>query len=143
MRKFGLPAVAPIFLLVATAALVAASVRALAANPHIFQRPALSKDLIAFGYAGDLWTVPRTGGKATRLTIGIGIETSPVFSPDGSAIAFTADYDGNTDVFTIPSTGGVPYRVTYHPAVDQVVGWSPDGSDILFRSDRNSASRYT
>ena len=110
---------------------------------HIFQRPALSKDLICFGYADDLWTVPRSGGKATMLTTGVGIETAPVFSPDGQTIAFTADYDGNTDVFTIPASGGIPYRVTYHPAPDYAVGWSNDGTQILFRSTRDSHSRYT
>ena len=112
-------------------------------RPHIYQRPALSRDTIAFGYAGDLWTVPREGGRATRLTIGVGIETAPVFSPDGSTLAFTGDYDGNTDVFTIPVTGGVPFRVTYHPAADFAVAWTPDGKDIVFRSTRRSASRYT
>lgn len=114
-----------------------------ASTPHIFQRPTLSRDLIAFSYAGDLWTVPRAGGRATRLTTGVGIETSPVFSPDGRTIAFTGEYDGNTDVFTIPVTGGVPFRVTYHPATDAVVGWSPDGKEILFRSDRQATSRFT
>ena len=114
-----------------------------AATPHIFQRPALSKDLICFGYAGDLWTVPRAGGKATRLTTGVGIETTPVFSPDGSTIAFTGEYDGNTDVFTIPATGGIPFRVTYHPAADYAVGWTPDGKEIVVRSTRNAQSRYT
>ena len=110
---------------------------------HIFQRPALSKDLICFAYADDLWTVPRAGGKAERLTTGVGIETAPVFSPDGQTIAFTGDYDGNTDVFTIPAGGGVPFRVTYHPAADFAVGWTNDGSQILFRSNRDSSSRYT
>ena len=114
-----------------------------ATKPHIFQHPALSKDLIAFGYAGDLWTVPRAGGVATRLTTGVGIETDPVFSPDGSTIAFTGAYDGNTDVFTIPATGGVPFRVTYHPAADFAVAWTPDGKNIVFRSTRISQSRYT
>jgi tricorn protease len=112
-------------------------------KPHIFQRPALSKDTIVFGYAGDLWSVPRDGGRASRLTTGVGVETAPVFSPDGSTIAFTGEYDGNTDVFTIPAAGGVPFRVTYHPAADVAVGWSPDGKRILFRSSRMSFSRYT
>ncbi|MEI9984222.1 MAG: hypothetical protein WDN69_14030 [Aliidongia sp.] len=111
--------------------------------PHILQQPAISKDLIAFSYAGDLWTVPRAGGRAARLTTGVGIESTPNFSPDGSTIAFTGDYDGNIDVFTIPVSGGVPHRVTYHPADDVAVGWSPDGKNILFRSARNAASRYT
>ena len=114
-----------------------------ATKPHIYQHPALSKDLIAFGYAGDLWTVPRAGGVAARLTSGVGIEMGPVFSPDGSTIAFTGDYDGNTDVFTIPATGGVPKRVTYHPAADFAVAWTPDGKNIVFRSTRISQSRYT
>src|SRR5579859_6436831 len=114
-----------------------------ATKPHIYQHPALSKDLIAFGYAGDLWTVPRAGGLARRLTTGVGIETDPVFSPDGNTIAFTGDYDGNTDVFTIPTAGGVPFRVTYHPAADSAVAWTSDGKNIIFRSTRISQSRYT
>lgn len=112
-------------------------------HPHILQQPAISKDLIAFSYAGDLWTVPRTGGRATRLTTGVGIESQPLFSPDGRTIAFTGEYDGNTDVFTVPAIGGVPKRITYHPATDVAVGWTPDGRSILFRSNRDSASRYT
>ncbi|HME39500.1 MAG TPA: PDZ domain-containing protein [Steroidobacteraceae bacterium] len=114
-----------------------------AEKPHLFQSPALSRELIAFGYAGDLWTVSREGGRAVRLTNGVGLESAPVFSPDGRTIAFTGEYDGNTDVFTIPATGGIPHRVTYHPAADVAVGWSPDGKRILFRSTRESASRYT
>jgi tricorn protease len=114
-----------------------------AEKPHLFQSPALSRELIAFGYAGDLWTVSREGGRAVRLTSGVGLESAPVFSPDGSTIAFTGEYDGNTDVFTIPTSGGVPHRVTYHPAADVAVGWTPDGKKILFRSSRSAASRYT
>jgi tricorn protease len=114
-----------------------------AAKPHIFQRPALSRERIAFGYAGDLWTVSREGGRATRLTTGVGIESAPIFSPDGNALAFTGEYDGNTDVFTIPATGGVPFRVTYHPGADFAVGWTPDGKQIVFRSTREAASRYS
>ena len=131
------------FAIVLFASLLTSHVADAAANPHIFQRPALSRDLIAFGYAGDLWTVPRAGGRATRLTVGVGIETTPVFSPDGQTIAFTGEYDGNTDVFTIPATGGVPFRVTYHPAADVAVAWTPDGKNVIFRSNRDAASRYT
>ncbi len=113
------------------------------AHPHILQQPTISKNLIAFSYAGDIWTVGRSGGHPTRLTTGVGLESLPVFSPDGGTIAFTAEYDGNMDVYTIPVSGGIPKRVTYHPSPDYVVGWTPDGKSIIFRSTRNSASRYT
>ncbi len=112
-------------------------------HPSILQRPALSTSLIAFGYAGDLWVVARDGGRATRLTAGVGIESQPVFSPDGQTLAFTGEYDGNTDVYTIPVTGGIPRRITYHPAPDFAVAWTPDGRSILFRSNRAANSRYT
>ena len=114
-----------------------------AAAPHLLQCPALRGELVAFGYAGDLWTVPRSGGRASRLTNGVGLESTPVFSPDGTTIAFTGEYDGNTDVFTIPAAGGIPHRVTYHPAPDVALAWTPDGRRILFRSTREASSRYT
>ncbi|HUB53193.1 MAG TPA: hypothetical protein VL986_13645, partial [Terracidiphilus sp.] len=125
------------------AAFFAVSAASAASGPHIFQRPAISKDMIAFGYADDLWVVPRAGGRATRLTTGVGIEEAPVFSPDGQTIAFTGEYEGNFDVYTIPVSGGIPFRVTYHPAADYAVSWTPDGKEILFRSNRDSYSRYT
>ncbi len=127
----------------AACALFAGSEASAQGAPHIFQQPAISRDLIAFGYAGDLWTVPRGGGRATRLTTGVGVESNAIFSPDGQTIAFTGEYDGNTDVFTVATGGGVPQRVTYHPAADAAVGWSADGKDVLFRSTRSAASRYT
>jgi len=77
-------------------------------TPLLAQRPALSRTHIVFFFAGDLWRVSREGGAAQRLTIGPGVETSPVFSPDGSSIAFTGEYDGNVDVFVIPGEGGEP-----------------------------------
>ncbi len=109
---------------------------------HILQRPALTETTIVFNYAGDLWTVPRSGGRAIRLTAGVGLETAPVVSPDGQTIAFSGEYDGNTDVFTIPINGGVPKRITYNPAADAPVAWTPDGK-IIFRSNRSAHSRYT
>jgi tricorn protease len=89
-----------------------------------------------------LWLVSRDGGEARLLTSGDGTKSDPVFSPDGSMIAFSGDYDGNVDVYVMPSEGGVPRRLTHHPAVDEVVGWAPDGKSILFRSTRNSYSRF-
>ncbi|MGH9842952.1 MAG: S41 family peptidase [Blastocatellia bacterium] len=110
--------------------------------PLLLQRPSLSKTHIAFNFAGDLWIVPREGGEATRLTTGVGIETAPIFSPDGTQIAFTGQYDGNVDVFTVPASGGVPKRLTYHPGADVAIAWTPDGKSILLRSARTSYSRF-
>jgi tricorn protease len=109
----------------------------------LFQKPALSRTHIVFVYGGDLWIVPRQGGDAERLTTGVGVETDPYLSPDGSMIAFTGEYDGNVDVYVVPAIGGVPKRLTYHPGGDAVAGWTPDGKSVLFRSTRNSASGYT
>lgn len=105
------------------------------------QRPALSADSIVFSYAGDLWRVPRSGGAAIRLTTHPGVESTPVFSPDGRTIAFSASYDGNTDVFTVPAAGGVPVRLTSHPAPDTPLSFTPDGKRILIRSSRDSYTR--
>ena len=71
-----------------------------------------------------------------------GIETDPAFSPDGTRIAFTGEYDGNVDVFVIPAAGGVPKRLTWHPAADRVLGWTPDGKRIIFSSTRTAYSRF-
>jgi tricorn protease len=109
----------------------------------MLQKPTLSKTHVVFNFAGDLWIVPREGGEAARLTTGAGIETSPIFSPDGSMIAFTGQYDGNTDVFVVPASGGVPRRLTYHPGSDFAVAWTNDGKSVLFRSSRHSYSRFT
>src|SRR5262245_1434293 len=110
--------------------------------PLLLQKPTVSKTQIAFVYGGDLWTVGRDGGEATRLTTSAGIETNPCFSPDGSMIAFTGQYDGNTDVYVIPSIGGVPKRLTYHPGPDVTLGWTPDGKSVVFRSAMHSYSRF-
>ena len=107
-------------------------------SPLLLQKPALSRTQIVFVYAGDLWSVPRDGGEAIRLTVGAGVETNPVFSPDGTQIAFTGEYDGDVDVFVMPASGGVPKRLTFHPGEDEAVGWTPDGKQVLFRSARNS-----
>jgi len=114
------------------------------ASTHLLHNPALNRTQIVFSYAGDLWTVSRDGGTATRLTTGVGFETLPVFSPDGGTLAFTGEYDGNVDVFTMPASGGVPKRITYHPGADYIAAWTPDGQHIIFRSNRQSSSpRYT
>ncbi|MGO8791801.1 MAG: PDZ domain-containing protein [Terriglobia bacterium] len=111
--------------------------------PLLLQHPTLSATQIAFAYAGDLWIVPREGGVATRLTSGAGAVSRPVFSPDGSEIAFTGDYNGNSDVYIIPAQGGEPRRITYHPSLDAVVGWTRDGKQVLFASNRDSYESFS
>ncbi len=111
-------------------------------NPLLMRHPTLSATSIVFSYGGDLWTVPRAGGSATRLTSAPGIEADPYFSPDGSTVAFTGMYDGNVDVFTVPASGGVPKRLTYHPAQDECQGWNPDGKSVLFASDALATHDY-
>src|ERR1700690_4433336 len=83
-------------------------IAAAADEPLLLQKPTLSKTHIVFAYAGDLWSVPRDGGDAVRLTSGAGTETAPAFSPDGTRIDFTGEYDGKVDVFVVPASGGVP-----------------------------------
>ena len=108
--------------------------------PLLLRFPDVSKTQVVFEYAGDLWTVSRQGGNAAHLTSGMGRETGPHFSPDGSSIAFTGEYEGNLDVYVVPATGGTPKRLTYHPGLDVAVGWTPDGKRVLFMSDRQSFS---
>jgi tricorn protease len=112
---------------------------AAAQGTRLLRHPAVSRDLIAFEYAGDLWTVSRAGGQARRLTATPGVESDPRFSPDGARIAFTATVAGNTDVYVVPSAGGDPTRLTWHPGVDRVRGWTPDGKRVVFVSARLSA----
>ncbi|MBV9302496.1 MAG: PD40 domain-containing protein [Acidobacteriaceae bacterium] len=109
-------------------------------KPLLLRKPTVSRTQIVFSYAGDLWIVGREGGDAKRLTSGIGTETDPIFSPDGSLVAFTGEYDGNRDVYVVPAAGGVPQRLTYHPGADEAVGWTRDGKSVLFCSGRNSYS---
>jgi len=109
-------------------------------GPLLLQSPTLSKAQIAFAYGGDIWIVARAGGAAQRLVTGTGLLSGPHFSPDGTLIAYTGDYDGNLDVYVVPSEGGQPRRLTYHPGPDVAVGWTPDGRSVLFRSNRLSYS---
>jgi len=112
--------------------------RAAGDPPLMLRFPSISRTQIVFNYGGDLWIVGRNGGEARQLTSGVGTETVPHFSPDGSMVAFTGEYDGNPDVYVIPASGGVPRRLTFHPAQEVVRGWTPDGRGVLFSSDGNS-----
>ncbi|PYT73507.1 MAG: protease, partial [Acidobacteria bacterium] len=106
-------------------------------KPLLLRDPAVSKSQVAFSYAGSIWVVNRDGGNVRRLTGG-GHEEKPSFSPDGSQIAFTGDYDGTHGVYVVSAAGGEPRRLTYHPADGDVHGWTPDGKRILFSSFRTA-----
>lgn len=132
-------------------ALLAGSSRPASATPSADQARLLRYadihgDTIAFVYAGDIWTVSSAGGTARRLTSHEGMELFPKFSPDGTQIAFSAEYAGNRQVYVMPVEGGTPRQLTYHNDVGtmpprggfdhQVMGWAPDGSGVLFRANR-------
>jgi tricorn protease len=113
-------------------------------DTRLLSQPAISANHIAFVYDGDLWVAGRDGSGVRRLTTHEGNEAGPRFSPDGSHIAFSAQYDGNTDVYLVPVEGGVPTRLTWHPGTDRVQGFTADGSAILFSSARAvHTGRYT
>lgn len=118
---------------------IAISATAFAQETRLLRHPTVSRDLVAFAYAGDLWVVSRSGGEARRLTSTSGTEADPYFSPDGSQIAFTATIAGNTDVYIVQTIGGDPKRLTYHPGLDRARGWTPDGRRVVFASGRISA----
>jgi tricorn protease len=102
-----------------------------------YRHPTLHGETIVFTAEGDLWRVDIQGGVAQRLTSHHGMEINPVISPDGSLIAFTAQYEGPYEVYTMPLEGGLPVRRTFEGGWARVVGWSPEGQ-ILF-----AASRYS
>lgn len=113
---------------------------------RLLRFPTIYKDQVVFTYAGDLYTVSAKGGTARRLTSSPGFEMFPKFSPDGKTIAFTAQYDGNTEIFRMSSQGGEPKRLTWTATLERddvsdrmgpnniTLGWTPDGKEVLFRS---------
>ena len=110
-------------------------------DARMLREPDVSNNQVAFVYAGDIWVASKTGGVAERLTTAKGEESRPRFSPDGSLIAFSGNYDGNTDIYIVPSRGGIPKRITYSPKPDRVLGWYPDGQHLLFASSTESGSQ--
>jgi tricorn protease len=120
---------------------LAAATASAEVDARMLRYPDVSETHIAFVYAGDIWLVEKGGGTAHRLSSPPGEERFPRFSPDGSQLAFTANYDGNSEVYVIPTMGGAPVRVTYHPDTDTISDWTPDGSQLLFSSRRASGIR--
>jgi tricorn protease len=105
---------------------------------RLLRTPTISSSQIAFAYANNIWTVPRAGGSARRVTSFHGQTSNPQFSPDGKWIAFSGEYAGNLDIYVVAADGGEPRRLTWHPGGDLAQGWTPDGKAIMFTSARAS-----
>ena len=142
-----------VFAFLFTAALLSAgSIHAREAR--LLRFPTIHDNQIVFSYAGDLYSVSATGGMAKKLTTQNGYEVFPRFSPDGKYVAFTGQYDGNTEVFLIPSKGGEPKRLTYTATLGRddigdrmgpnniVMTWTPDSKYIVYRSRKQSFNSF-
>ena len=141
---------AVLFSALAILALAAGTARA---NDTLMRFPALHGDSVVFEAHGNLWEVNRTGGTAHRLTTDPGYDVMPRYSPDGQWIAFTGQYQGNTDVYVIPAAGGDAKRLTFHSDVvehaperwgpdNMVLGWTPDSKNVVFLSRRSSMNTW-
>ncbi|MEA3224942.1 MAG: protease, partial [Planctomycetota bacterium] len=121
---------------------------------RLLRFPAIHEDQVVFTYAGDLYSVSSTGGVARKLTSHEGFEMFARFSPDGKSIAFTGQYDGNTEVYLIPAGGGVPQRLTHTATLGRddvsdrmgpnniVMAWRNDGESIVLRSRMRSFNSF-
>ena len=117
-----------------------------AEEARLLRFPATNGTDIAFTYAGDIFTAPLSGGEAKRLTSHNGYEVFARFSPDGNTIAFTGQYDGNTEVYLMPKQGGAPKRITYTATNSRddmgdrmgpnniAMAWTPDGKGVVYRN---------
>lgn len=105
-------------------------------------KPDIHGDEVLFTAEGDLWLGSIGDHSAKRITSDPGTEYNAKFSPDGSEIAFSAQYQGGTDVYVMPTEGGAPKRLTFASYPAEVQGWTPDGSAILYRSRRFVPNSY-
>ncbi len=115
-------------------------------DTKLLRMPDINRDLVVFVYAGDIWSVPASGGDAKRLTSHLGLEIFPKISPDGRWIAFSGEYSGSRQIFVMPSTGGTPRQLTYYNDVGALpprggfdnypLDWTPDSRKVLFHANR-------
>jgi len=110
---------------------------------RLMRRPDINQGRIVFSYQNDLWVVPEEGGHARRLTVHMGVEDYPKFSPDGEWIAYAGDYNERKEsIFVISSDGGTPRQITYHSTGGYPITWTPDGGNVVFSSRRESFVRF-
>lgn len=120
---------------------------------RLMRFPTIYNDQVVFSYAGDLYTVSKSGGTARKLTSDVGYEMFSKFSPDGKTIAFTGQYDGNTEIYSIPAEGGTPKRLTYTATLNRddisdrmgpnniVMAWQ-DNEHVIYRSRKESFNDF-
>ena len=108
-------------------------------DARLLQHPSVHGTTLVFAHAGEIWRTNTQGGSAERITSFQGVASQPHLSPDGTYVAFSGRYNGQTDVYVVPVDGGTPERLTYHPGADNVQGWHPDGDRVVFSSSRDSA----
>ncbi len=118
--------------------LVAAGAAEAQIDARLLRQPDVSATQITFVYGGDIWVVAKEGGVAQRLSTPAGEESFPRFSPNGTTIGFTGNYDGNSDIYVMSVDGGIPTRLTHHPDSDRMLGWYPDGESILYATAMTS-----
>lgn len=121
-------------LAVTTLVTVSATLEAASVKPLWLRDVQISPDgsTIAFCYKGDIWSVPATGGTAARLTSQEGYDSNPIWSPDGTEIAFASNRKGGNDVYVMSSRGGDARRLTYNSASEIPSAFTPDGGSVLF-----------
>lgn len=100
--------------------------------------PSLSPDMqtVVFTLHGDIWSMPVSGGRATRLTFNEAFDTRPLITPDGKNVVFVSDRAGSYDLWVMPIDGGQPRRLTYHAAMEVATGFTGDGKNVLFYTTR-------
>jgi len=121
---------------------------------RLLRFPAIHGNQIVFTYGGDLYTVSATGGLARKFTSdAAGYEMFARFSPDGKTLAFTGQYDGNTEVYVMPANGGTPRRITYTATLgrddisdrmgpnNMVMTWK-DNQTVIFRSRKQEFNDF-
>lgn len=126
--------------------LLLAALPVLAEDTRLLRQPDIHRDQVVFVYAGDLYVAATAGGIARRLTSHKGMELFPKFSPDGSQVAFSAEYNGTRQVYVMPTTGGEPRQLTWYNDVGpmpprgghdyRVLDWTPDSRHVLVRANR-------